>query len=221
MTEEHRLSVLRTARFSTLGPTSGAVRELWFVLHGYGQLARYFLQSFTPLDDGTRLIVAPEALSRFYLDAGVAGRHAEKVGASWMTKEDRETEIADYIGYLDALHDQVRHHLGSAPRSVWILGFSQGAATATRWVVRGKVRDDELILWGGALPNEVDPAAPPPTLRTTPVSLVVGEADRMVDRSLLDTQMAGLRSLNPSHRLVAHPGGHRIDPEVLLQVVSH
>ncbi len=64
----HSLVVPRTARYYTLGPTHGFPRELWFVCHGYGQLAERFLRQFAPLDDGTRLIVAPEALSRFYLD---------------------------------------------------------------------------------------------------------------------------------------------------------
>ncbi|MFL5521990.1 MAG: hypothetical protein ACJ8B6_13695, partial [Gemmatimonadales bacterium] len=56
----HALIVPRTARYYTLGPTHGFPRELWFVCHGYGQLAGRFLRQFAPLDDGTRLIVAPE-----------------------------------------------------------------------------------------------------------------------------------------------------------------
>ena len=44
------------------------VREVWFVLHGFGQLSPYFIRHFGVLADGTRLIVAPEALNRFYLE---------------------------------------------------------------------------------------------------------------------------------------------------------
>lgn len=57
--QEHRIAVARTARYFTLGR---AEREVWFVLHGYGQLADRFLRHFDPIDDGTRLIVAPEGL---------------------------------------------------------------------------------------------------------------------------------------------------------------
>ena len=60
------LPVTRTARVALLGPATPAIRELWFVLHGYSQLAATFIEDFRAIDDGTRLIVAPEALSRFY-----------------------------------------------------------------------------------------------------------------------------------------------------------
>src|ERR671913_1620 len=94
----HALVVPRTARYYTLGPTHGFPRELWIVCHGYGQLASRFVSQFAALDDGTRLIVAPEALSRFYLDPIPKRRNeaSPRVGASWMTREDRESEIADY-----------------------------------------------------------------------------------------------------------------------------
>ena len=60
---EHRLAVARSARYVTLGPMAG-VREVWFVCHGYGQLATRFLRSFGPLDDGTRLLVAVRKSAR-------------------------------------------------------------------------------------------------------------------------------------------------------------
>src|SRR6476469_3720019 len=106
----HSTVVPRTARYYTLGPTHGFPRELWFVCHGYGQLASRFLRQFAPLDDGTRLIVAPEALSRYYLDPVAERRHQRepRVGASWMTREDRFAEIVDYVSYLDQLAGEVR-----------------------------------------------------------------------------------------------------------------
>ena len=36
---EHHLEVSRTARYWVLGEGTAAPREVWFVLHGYGQLA--------------------------------------------------------------------------------------------------------------------------------------------------------------------------------------
>src|ERR1051325_10016453 len=53
---------------------------------------------------GRRRLVAPEGLSRFYLSERATER---RVGASWMTREDRLAEIADYLGYLDAVYDDV------------------------------------------------------------------------------------------------------------------
>ena len=82
--QEHHFSTPRTARYYTLDPAE-AVREVWFVLHGYGQLAGAFLRHFERLQDGARLFIAPEALSRYYLPGH------QRVGASWMTREDRLT----------------------------------------------------------------------------------------------------------------------------------
>ena len=73
----HTIVVPRTARYYTLGPTHGFPRELWFVCHGFGQLAGRFIRQFASLDDGTRLIVAPEALSRYYLDSIAEFRDGE------------------------------------------------------------------------------------------------------------------------------------------------
>ena len=64
-TRSEAIAVRRTARLALLGPEGPAVRELWYVMHGYGQLAAPFIESFRAVDDGTRLIMAPEAHSRF------------------------------------------------------------------------------------------------------------------------------------------------------------
>src|SRR5207245_4750618 len=65
--QEHHLAVAKTARYYSLGEPGPATRQLWYVCHGYGQLAGRFLRHFEPLDDGSRVIIAPEGLSRFYL----------------------------------------------------------------------------------------------------------------------------------------------------------
>ena len=96
--QEHHLEVKRTARYFTLGTLDENTEQIWFVLHGYGQLAQFFIKKFSVLDDGKTFLVAPEALSRFYLE-GVTGR----VGATWMTREERSNEVADYVFYLNQL----------------------------------------------------------------------------------------------------------------------
>src|ERR1019366_9897456 len=107
------IQVKRSARLAMLGPEGPGVREIWYVLHGYAQLAAPFLEGLRAIDDGTRLIVAPEALSRFYEGDTQARLHRDaRVGASWMTREDRESEIADYIAYLDTVHQSILTRLG-------------------------------------------------------------------------------------------------------------
>ena len=202
---DHHLSVSRTARYATLGPAAAA--DVWFTLHGYGQLARRFVREFEGIARD-RLIVAPEALNRFYLDPP-----HQKVGATWMTREDRLTDIADYVRYLDALAGVV---LGSAsPRRVTVLGFSQGAATACRWVAQGCARVDRLVLWAGEVPPDLDLVAAAPRLSTLEIVLVAGEDDQFITPKVLAALSARLREYGVAHRTVTFAGGHGIDRTTL------
>jgi len=200
---EHRLSVTRSARCFAHG--GEAASEAWVVLHGYGQLASRFLNGFAPLATPTRLVVAPEGLSRFYLEAG-----AGKVGASWMTREDRGKEIEDYLAYLD----QVRARL--VPQvPLTVLGFSQGVATASRWAVAATPAPARLICWGGLVPEEI-PAA---SLRRLRLTFVVGANEEWAPVPAVEAQAASFRAAGVAVEVVAFEGGHEIRPEVVARLV--
>jgi predicted esterase len=208
----HAIAVPRTARYFTLGPTHGFPRELWFVCHGYGQLAERFIQQFASLEDGTRLIVAPEALSRFYLDSIPKRRNdpSPRIGASWMTREDRESEIADYVSYLARVAEEVRHSLtGAAPRIV-VLGFSQGTATVCRWLAAGAMRADQLVLWSGTIPPELDLAAWAERLQGASLTLVAGERDELVPPSTMVAEAERLSAAGVAFTLQRFDGAHEI-----------
>jgi predicted esterase len=218
----HSLHVRRTARYYTIGPTHGFPRELWVVAHGSAQLARRFVKWFAPLDDGTRLIVAPEALSRFYLDP-VAERRAQaepRVGATWMTREDREAEIADYVAYLEHLTTEVRRHLSGAGPRIVVLGFSQGTATVCRWLASSELRADQLVLWSGGIPPEVDVAAWSRRLHGAALTLVAGETDEMVPSSAVVAEGERLSAAGVAFTLLRYPGGHRIDADALARLAG-
>ncbi|MEO6527358.1 MAG: phospholipase [Gemmatimonadaceae bacterium] len=218
----HAIRVRRTARYFTLGPTHGFPRELWVVCHGYGQLAERFLSQFDVLDDGTRLIVAPEALSRFYLDPIAQRRDkvAPRVGASWMTREDRDAEIEDYVGYLEQLTTELRHHLtGAGPRIV-VLGFSQGTATVCRWLSASELRADEIVLWAGKIPPELDLAQWAETLHGASLSLVAGESDELVTADAVAAEGERLSGAGVAFALHRYAGGHRIESEALLRLAE-
>lgn len=178
------------------------------MLHGYGQLAARFLRHFEPLDDGTRLIVAPEGLSRFYLTESTTER---RVGASWMTKEDRLVEIEDYVRYLDAVHDDVLRSVTREGVQVVAFGFSQGSATACRWVAAGAARIDRVIVWGGEMPPDIDLSR----LRAVRLSLVYGARDEYFTAKVVAATEARLREHGIRYELVPFAGGHEINGEVL------
>jgi len=220
---EHHLSVERTARYWTLGDADEA-REVWVVLHGYKQLARRFLRRFEGVAGPGRFIIAPEALSRFYISSE-SGRHGSGsvVGATWMTREEREHEIADYVAYLDRLVDTVLPTLGGegtddrsdgGPRLV-VLGFSQGVATATRWVVQGGVRPARLILWGDFTPPDLNLEAARAALDGVDVTAVRGNQDPALSPRLAEEEAVRLHEAGIHVRSVRYEGGHDIDADTL------
>lgn len=217
MMEEHRLAVSRMARYYTLG--GGEPREVWFACHGYGQLAGRFLDKLRLLDDGSRYLVAPEGLSRFYLTESPTER---RVGASWMTREDRLAEIEDYVQYLDAVYADVFGFLDRARVSVRVLGFSQGAATVSRWTAMGRAKIDQVILWGGEFPPDLDLGHEPAAgrLRAARLTLVYGRADEFITPKVAAAITARLREYAIPCEEIVFEGGHTLDDAMLRRLAT-
>lgn len=231
---EERLETLRTARVALLGAANGeAHEEFWYLLHGYRQAASRFLTRFQSIASPGRLLVAPEGLSRFYVTRGGGEGRPDAVGASWMTREDRESEIRDYVRYLNrvALHVEGRPTSESAPASGprrTILGFSQGAHTAARWTALGRIAAERLILWGAGLPRDLVDGSMSlelavgavSRLREARVILVRGAEDpwRKADEERSDERW--LREAGVAHEVREHSSGHEIVPDVLAALAS-
>jgi predicted esterase len=224
MSSERHLAVQRTARYYVLGGPPGddltGLTELWIVCHGYGQLAGPFLESFASLATPTRRIVAPEALSRFYLDRVSTTGAERRVGAAWMTREDRDHEIADQVTYLDALHGRLLPAASATHVRLRVLGFSQGVATAARWLAFGRVRVDELILWAGAFPPELGLASFAERLHGAPVVLVIGDRDELASWAGAEAHLHRFTAAGIDARLVSFEGGHRVDGATLAALAA-
>ncbi|MFD1467228.1 alpha/beta hydrolase [Hymenobacter caeli] len=190
---------------------SNATRQVWFVCHGYGQLAAYFIRHFAALAaaDPALVVVAPEGLSRFYLQ-GNGGR----VGASWMTREDRLHEINDQISFLNQLAGNILSQCPAGVR-VTVLGFSQGTATAGRWLAQAAFRPTHLVLWAGEFPPDLAPEAAARLLRSLPLTLVVGDHDQYLSADAVAQQRAALRRLGATPVLRTFAGRHELNQEIL------
>ena len=214
MSTEHHLVVPRTARYHQLGKPSAATRRVWFVYHGYGQLAAYFIRHFAAMaaaDPGV-VVVAPEGLSRFYLRG-----HSGRVGASWMTSDGRQHEIDDQVEFLNRL---ATHILGPCPAGVpvTVLGFSQGTATAGRWLVNAPFRPAHLVLWAGTFPPDTDPEATEQLVRDLPITLVVGGHDEYLVPALVAQQQVQLQQLGALLTVRTFIGGHALNQEIIAQL---
>ena len=205
--QEHHFSTSRSARYYTLGSPAQAT-DLWFVCHGYGQLASRFLERFRPIEAERRCIVAPEGLSRFYLTESPTER---RVGASWMTREDRLHEIDDYVRYLDGVYGKVV----TRDARVTALGFSQGTATVCRWAAQGSARIDRLIVWGGEVPPDLDLKR----LRVPSLTLVYGTRDEFFTPKIIAATESRLREHGIGYELVPFEGAHEIDEATLRRLI--
>jgi predicted esterase len=215
--EQRHITVPRSARYAVMGSFDGPLSEVWIVCHGQGQLAARFLSRFLPLERDDRLFIAPEALSRYYLTPPQSGPHLPNapVGATWMTSEDRECEIEDYVRYLDQLRDEIFSIVPRQDVKLWVFGFSQGTATVARWVARGKVDPDRVVLWAGLLPPELNAQSAAALSRRAPLSVVLGRNDEFAKPDLVAAQEARLTELRIAHETIRFDGGHEIVPDTL------
>ena len=200
------LVIDRHARIGIIGDPATAT-EAWLLLHGYGMLAQGILHWFRAAERPGRVLIAPEALSRFYLEE----KGIRRVGASWMTREDREHELADQQGYLDRVAADI---IGTIPR-LEVHGFSQGVAAGARWVVRRVRPVARLVCWGGTVPQEIDPVALRDALAGAPVRFAVGERDHWVAPAVVDADALRLREGGCPAVVHHFAGGHRVDNGVL------
>jgi len=213
---EHHLTVARTARYYTLGTFTDQTRQVWFCLHGFGQLAAYFSRKFTGLLDAQTVVVVPEGLSRSYLDNTYT-----RIGASWLTREDRDAEISDFVNYLNTLYDQLLAGQPSAPLHITVFGFSQGAATACRWIDNGHIHVDRLILWAGYFPNGLADLITPTRLAAVETHYVYGTQDELIQRLPdADTYIDRLKTAVPTLLVTTYAGGHRVEPAVLQTIIG-
>ncbi len=209
------IPVKRNARYCTLGNLDDSTAHVWFVCHGYGQLAPYFIQNFKCIDDGRHYIVAPEGLSRFYLK-GFEGR----VGATWMTKEERELDIQDYVGYLDDLYDYIFNRISRSKVNVHLLGFSQGAATVSRWIALGNVTLESWILWAGLFPYDLTFEVNREKLLNARTFLLYGNHDPFRDEDKIKERKDLVDKEGLQYETIHFDGAHEIPEKTLLSLMK-
>lgn len=209
--KENHLIVNRTARFYTLGQLSSKTKYVWIVIHGFGQMGDTFLKNFEPLQSEEHFFIAPEALNKFYLK-GPGGN----VGATWMTKADRLNEIKDYTEYLNDLYELFEFEK-QGDLKVIVLGFSQGASTATRWVHATEHLIHHLIVYAGEVAPELIPLQAHSGLKKTKNHFIYGTKDEFFPIDLLRTMRDKYAELNLN--VVEFDGGHDIKPALLQDLI--
>lgn len=154
--------------------------------HGYGQSADDHFARLLEIPGSEQWIVASiQGLHRFY------DRRADRVVASWMTREDRELMIADNRAYvarvLLTLIDP------SAIEAIVFAGFSQGVAMAYRAAASWAPLRPAVIAVGGDVPPELNADALAPL---SSVLICRGEEDKWYGQSTFENDVRRLKEAN-------------------------
>ena len=202
----HSFKASKTYRFFST-PSENNSKNLLVALHGYGQLAAFFIKKFNSCSN-EYTILAPEGPHRFYKN-GYSGR----VGASWMTKEAREDDIKDNINWLTEW--LVNHLKQNTYDKIILLGFSQGGATAARWYHNDPGQFDQLILWASIFPPDISK----PKIKLPNKNLfVVGKNDEFINDEMRSNEVKFYQNIGFDTHI--YDGNHDIDPFVLQQILK-
>ena len=202
------------AHYSVSHEPTGQEKDLWLVFHGYGQLAEFFIRKFLPFDSKERIFLAPEGTNYGYLK-----EFQGRVGANWMTKHEREVAIANNHRYLNLLLNQTLEKFTKVPK-IHVLGFSQGAATGTRWASQWSRQVETLVLWAGGFAKDLSLDLGREKFKQTKVVLAFGDQDELLQGEHKKQQMELIQLIGKQTHVFNFAGGHELDAILLQKIIN-
>ncbi|MEM9326946.1 MAG: alpha/beta hydrolase [Bacteroidota bacterium] len=210
---QKHVEVSLQASYRTMNEYTDRTKFVWLVFHGYGQLTEFFIRKFQVLDPDDHFIIAPQGLSKFYLE-GFSGR----VGATWMTKEDRLTEIDNQQRYLRAVLESEVGDLSQGKKLI-LFGFSQGVATMCRFAAYNDFSFDRMVLWAGTFPHDLSKEDTRHWPSDFPMKYFTGRDDPFLKPGMIEAQEERLIELTGVHpEITQFDGKHEVRPELLHRV---
>ena len=188
-------------------------KNVWLVFHGIGYLSRYFVKYFNRLDAEENYIIVPQAPSKYYLK-----NEYKYVGASWLTKENTQTEIKNVLNYIDAV---LKAENLPEDINLMVFGFSQGVSVATRWLASKKANCKLVALYAGSIPNEL-------TVKdfdfldfdATVIKIIYGDQDEYLTPDRLKGEKIKIDKLfHGNAETITFKGGHEVKPEIIEDLI--
>jgi predicted esterase len=192
-------------RYLVESPTHSMPAGVLVGCHGYAESAEVQMQRLQTIPNAGRwLLVSIQGLHRFY-----RGRTGEVV-ASWMTRQDREFSIADNVGYVTAVIDEMAQEL-KVELPILYAGFSQGVAMAFRAACLSQRRVAGIVAVGGEVPPELSAEA----LGRLPETLIArGTGDTWYTEEQWHADQVRLRAAGVDLRACGFEGGHEWHDDV-------
>jgi predicted esterase len=194
----HTIESRTHGRFLVEHPAEARELPLLVGFHGYAETAEAMMQNLKaiagPLEEDAWCVVSVQALHRFYT-------RTQEVVANWMTRQDRELEIADNTAFVwSVVHDVQRSYRTRRP--IVFAGFSQGVAMAYRAAAAAPC--DGLIVLAGDVPPDVAPRAGD----LPPVLLGRGVSDEWYTAEKAAADLRVLQSAGVAVEESVFDGGH-------------
>ena len=210
-----QISIPKTHKYSQLGEFSEKTNTVWIVLHGYGMLSEFFIKKFECILNDSTVVIAPEGSNRFYLE-----NNYYRVGASWMTKLDKEKDIEDNISFIKTLYSNIVDEIGHSNFKLNTLGFSQGGATLVRWIMSNNITIDSLILWGSDVPKDCLTEEKKSRWSSIDVKLFIGNQDEYINEENKQKVIDLINSYGLKYELVEYEGSHKIIEKELEKIAA-
>lgn len=211
---EKRIDLTLTAPYHTYGNLTTSTKTIIVAFHGYGQLAKYFIQKFDFLDEEKCYVIVPQGLSKFYL------KNHTRVGASWMTKENRLLDLKNQLHYVQTVFEAETQGVDWAKVRLIILGFSQGVATVSRWATANKILFDKFIVYAGQIAYELTEKDFDFKKSKSEVICLLGDNDQFYNGENVPKFEAGFKAVFPKGKFEIFEGKHEILREVLKQFIG-
>ncbi len=193
----HWLELQQQTRAYVLVDAPETPRCVILGFHGYAERPAHCLEGLRKAELDSALLVAPMGQHQFYNREG-------KVVASWMTKFNREHQVAQILEFARSTLDQIAQQHGELP--LYVFGFSQGASTAYRVAALSGRPVRHVFSLSGDLPPEVVEGLPdfPPVA----VCILRGDADNVASAEAMQADRARLQAAGWPGEYREFEGGH-------------
>ena len=198
-----------TAPYCTYGTLTEKTETIVIAFHGYGQLAKYFIRKFDFLDESKYYVITPQGLSKFYLN------NHTRVGASWMTKENRLLDLKNQLHYVQTVFEAETKTINWTKVRLVVFGFSQGVATASRWLTTHKIPFDMFIAYAGQIGYELTESDFNFIKSESKVICLLGDDDQFYNGEHVAKFETGFKAVFPNGKFEMFEGKHEVLRDVL------
>ncbi len=212
MYKSHKVIFKSYASYITLNKLTPKTKNIWIIFHGYGQLSKFFIRRFDILDQNENFIIAPQGLSKFYTD-----KDYKNVGASWLTREDKNIDFKSQLSYLSSVIDDILDKKNIKKCKFNLFGFSQGVSTLCRLTKKINFEVNNIIMWAGWIPSEFFKLSPK-SCKNSKYIYVMGKKDEYYDLKLINEYKKKFVKKNYRFNYELFDGEHVVDRKVLKRV---